>query len=84
MPCFGDAQTLEDLGRTFAYAFNGEHVGGGVPHLSFFRIGGPHLGKAKVSLEVNSNDVILDDIRAWRADHGSGVGWIRPASAAGR
>ncbi len=41
MPCFGDAQTLGDLGRTFAYAFNGEHVGGGVPHLSFFRIGGP-------------------------------------------
>ncbi len=41
----------------------------------FFRIGGPHLGKATVSLEVNSDNVILDDIWAWRADHGSGVGW---------
>jgi hypothetical protein len=41
----------------------------------FFRIGGPHVGKAKASLEVNSNDVILDDIWAWRADHGTGVGW---------
>ncbi len=41
----------------------------------FFRIGGPHIGKATVSLEVNSNDVILDDIWAWRADHGRGVGW---------
>lgn len=41
----------------------------------FFRIGGPHLGKATVSLEVNANDVLLDDIWAWRADHGSGVGW---------
>lgn len=41
----------------------------------FFRIGGPHLGKATVSLEVNTNDVLLDDIWAWRADHGSGVGW---------
>jgi hypothetical protein len=41
----------------------------------FFRIGGPHVGKATVSLEVNSNDVILDDIWAWRADHGTGVGW---------
>jgi hypothetical protein len=41
----------------------------------FFRIGGPHLGKATVSLEVNSDHVILDDIWAWRADHGTGVGW---------
>ena len=41
----------------------------------FFRIGGPHVGKATVSLEVNSDHVILDDIWAWRADHGNGVGW---------
>jgi hypothetical protein len=41
----------------------------------FFRIGGPHFGKAKVALEVNSDHVLLDDIWAWRADHGSGVGW---------
>jgi hypothetical protein len=41
----------------------------------FFRIGGPDVGKATVSLEVNSDNVILDHIWAWRADHGSGVGW---------
>jgi hypothetical protein len=41
----------------------------------FFRVGGPHLGRATVSLEVNSDGVILDDIWAWRADHGNGVGW---------
>ena len=41
----------------------------------FFRIGGPYVGKAKVSLEVNSDHVVLDDIWAWRADHGNGVGW---------
>lgn len=41
----------------------------------YFRIGGPHIGKATVSLEVNSDEVILDDIWAWRADHGNGVGW---------
>jgi hypothetical protein len=41
----------------------------------FFRIGGAEPGSATVSLEVNNNDVILDDIWAWRADHGSGVGW---------
>ena len=41
----------------------------------FFRIGGPHVGKAKVSLVVNCDHVILDNIWAWRADHGKGVGW---------
>ncbi|HEY6746084.1 MAG TPA: glycosyl hydrolase family 28-related protein [Mycobacteriales bacterium] len=41
----------------------------------FFRIGGPHVGKATVSLEVNTRGTILDDIWAWRADHGEGVGW---------
>jgi hypothetical protein len=44
-------------------------------HDVFFRIGGPHVGKATVSLQVNSSNVILDDIWAWRADHGAGVGW---------
>lgn len=43
----------------------------------FFRIGGPHVGKATVSLEVNADNVILDDIWSWRADHGvaGSVGW---------
>jgi len=41
----------------------------------YFRIGGAHLGKATTSLVVNSDDVILDNIWAWRADHGTGVGW---------
>ena len=44
-------------------------------HDVFFRIGGAQLGKATTSLVVNSNNVILDDIWAWRADHGTGVGW---------
>jgi len=41
----------------------------------FFRIGGPHVGRAKVSLEVNSDNVLLDHLWVWRADHGEGVGW---------
>jgi hypothetical protein len=41
----------------------------------FFRIGGAAAGKATTSLVVNSDNVILDDIWAWRADHGTGVGW---------
>ena len=41
----------------------------------FLRIGGATPGKATTSLVVNSDDVLLDDIWAWRADHGNGVGW---------
>jgi hypothetical protein len=41
----------------------------------FFRIGGAAAGSATTSLVVNSNNVILDNIWAWRADHGNGVGW---------
>jgi hypothetical protein len=41
----------------------------------FFRIGGATPGKATTSLVVNSDNVLLDNIWAWRADHGNGVGW---------
>ncbi|GIF95917.1 discoidin domain-containing protein [Catellatospora citrea] len=41
----------------------------------FFRIGGAHAGKATTSLLVNSNNVIIDHIWAWRGDHGAGIGW---------
>nr|WP_146899013.1 adenylyl cyclase [Cellulomonas aerilata] len=43
----------------------------------YFRIGGPHVGNADVTLEVNSDHVLLDHIWAWRADHGvpGSFGW---------
>jgi hypothetical protein len=41
----------------------------------FFRVGGAGPARATTSLTVNSDNVVLDDIWAWRADHGSGVGW---------
>jgi hypothetical protein len=44
-------------------------------HDVFFRIGGATPGQARRSLVVNSDDVLLDNIWAWRADHGTGVGW---------
>ena len=50
----------------------------------FFRVGGPHVGKADVALEVNSDHVVLDDIWAWRADHGQGVGWTVNTADHGR
>jgi hypothetical protein len=44
-------------------------------HDIFFRIGGATPGRATTSLVVNSDNTILDNIWAWRADHGNGVGW---------
>src|SRR4051794_36152183 len=41
----------------------------------FFRIGGATPGRATTSLVVDADNTILDDIWAWRADHGAGVGW---------
>ena len=41
----------------------------------FFRIGGATAGSATTSLVVNDSHVILDDIWAWRADHGAGASW---------
>jgi hypothetical protein len=55
----------------------------GALHDVFFRIGGPHIGKAVTALEVGRDNTLLDDIWAWRADHGSGVGWTQNTSDTG-
>jgi hypothetical protein len=39
------------------------------------RVGGASAGNATSCVTLNSNDVLLDNIWLWRADHGSGVGW---------
>jgi len=41
----------------------------------FVRVGGPHEGSVKSAVVINSNDVVVDHIWLWRADHGNGVGW---------
>ncbi len=41
----------------------------------FFRVGGPHEGTASSCLVINSNNVCVDHVWLWRADHGNGVGW---------
>lgn len=74
-----NSPTLLKVGST--HAKGGKHVGSAADPTAlqdvFFRIGGPHVGKATTSLEVNSDHVLLDDIWAWRADHGvaGSVGW---------
>jgi hypothetical protein len=57
-------------GSTASHAVNPTSL-----HDVYARIGGAHVGKATVSLQVNSNDVIGDHLWLWRGDHGDGVGW---------
>jgi hypothetical protein len=52
---------------------------------TFFRIGGDIAGQATNSLVVNANNTLIDDIWAWRADHGNSgtVGWTVNTAAHG-
>jgi hypothetical protein len=68
-----NSETLLEVGTRHAHKSDPEDPTS--LHDVFFRIGGAAAGKATTSLVVNSDDVILDDIWAWRADHGAGVGW---------
>jgi hypothetical protein len=51
----------------------------------FFRIGGAETTSvgATVSLLDNASNSIIDDVWAWRADHGSDVGWTANTAATG-
>ncbi|MGI5242163.1 adenylyl cyclase [Dactylosporangium sp. CA-139066] len=49
----------------------------------FVRVGGPQVGRAGTAIEVNSANVLLDDIWAWRADHGTGAAWTVNTAAHG-
>ncbi len=37
---------------------------------TYFRVGGPHVGKVTTALEINSDHVLVDHTWVWRADHG--------------
>jgi hypothetical protein len=52
-------------------------------HDVFFRVGGAGVGRAAVSLKINSSDTIVDHTWIWRADHGTGVGWKSNTGANG-
>ncbi|HEY2507043.1 MAG TPA: hypothetical protein VGI58_11040 [Streptosporangiaceae bacterium] len=51
----------------------------------FFRIGGAETTatSATVSLLDNADNSIIDDVWAWRADHGNDVGWTDNVGATG-
>lgn len=90
----GSANTEENHGDGSSSSKSANQNGGGSNSRSqatdpttlsdvFFRIGGATPGRAATSLVVNSDNVILDDIWAWRADHGNGVGWTSNTAATG-
>lgn len=41
IPCYGSAETLKEVRRVFAYAFEPRQVGGGVPRLELREVAGP-------------------------------------------
>ena len=41
VPCYGDARTLRELRRTFAYIFEPQDEGGGVPRIHLYPVQGP-------------------------------------------
>jgi hypothetical protein len=51
----------------------------------YFRIGGAETTgvSASVSLLDNASNSIIDDVWAWRADHGNAVGWTQNTGATG-
>jgi hypothetical protein len=51
----------------------------------FFRIGGPHVGNTTLGMVIHSDNVLMDNIWSWRADHGidGTFGWDVSASDTG-
>lgn len=52
IPCYGDARTLRELKRTFAYIFDGADEGGGVPRVHLYPLGGPFSIGAEACIPV--------------------------------
>ena len=67
---------LVEVGRAHGLGFGGGGDASDPTTLSdvFFRVGGATVGSATTSLEVNLDHVIVDDVWAWRADHGATAG----------
>ena len=47
------------------------------------RVGGADVGTASSCFTINSNDVFLDNVWLWRADHGAGASWTGNVSLNG-
>jgi hypothetical protein len=47
------------------------------------RVGGADVGTARTCVTINSNNVIVDNMWLWRADHGAGADWYTNKSESG-
>jgi phosphoribosyl 1,2-cyclic phosphate phosphodiesterase len=54
IPCYGDAGTLKEIRRTFAYIFESKDEGGGIPRIHLYPVRGPFSigGEAIVPVPV--------------------------------
>ena len=77
-----NSQALLEVGSGHARSDNEASDPSGLYDV-FLRIGGATPGSATTALVVNSNNVILDNIWSWRADHGNGVGWTENTADTG-
>ncbi len=76
-----ESKTLVEVGRKSSHR---NHAGNPISLQDvFFRIGGPWVGKARTSLTVNSDDTLIDNVWAWRGDHGNGIGWTQNTAGTG-
>ena len=69
MPCYGDAQTLDDIRHVFVYVFDPvTPKGGGLPQLELFRIPvRSALGAMKCSRFRSGTAAVRFSVSAWAA-----------------
>jgi hypothetical protein len=84
-----NSPVLLDVGRSSrGFGARGDQANASDPDTIqdvFFRIGGAETTpvSATVSLLDSADNSIIDDLWAWRADHGNDVGWTRNQGATG-
>lgn len=68
----GESPVLLQVGKKNGHHSFKKHDASNPTTLSdvYFRVGGPHIGKTNIALEVNSDNVLIDHTWVWRADHG--------------
>jgi hypothetical protein len=64
-----ESPVLLRVGRRHGWGFSTPHNPTTLSDV-YFRVGGPHVGKTDIALEVNSDNVLIDHTWVWRADHG--------------
>jgi hypothetical protein len=64
-----ESRVLLRVGRKHGRGFSSPHNPTTLSDV-YFRVGGPHIGKTDIALEINSDHVLIDHTWVWRGDHG--------------